>query len=61
MNDVKAISLLCFILYLLLVALMVVATSSWMINIENTNRWRNWLNNILTSDAAIIREAYRSW
>ena len=48
-------------MYACVAAIMVIAISSWMINIANSNRWKNWYNSILEGDAAVIGEAYRSW
>ena len=48
-------------MYACVAAIMVIAISSWMINIINSDRWKNWYNNILEGDAAVIGEAYRSW
>ena len=62
MNETsKELCYLCCGMYACVVAIMVIAISSWMINISNSNRWRQWYNNILEGDAAVIGEAYRSW
>ena len=60
-RDSKELCALCCGMYASVAAIMVIAISSWMININNSDRWKSWYNNILEGDAAVVGEAYRSW
>ena len=60
-SEGQELCLVVMLCYLAVVFFMIIGVSSWMININNSERWRDMYGSILEGDAANIAAAFNSW
>ena len=61
MPDLKALAVCCFLCYSFVAYVLIIAASSWMINVNNSGSWRDTINKAFGGDNAKVNELTRSW